>query len=325
MNCWISCSVYVLIGLIILGLFCALVVIYYINRFRENFLRNYRQSIVEHCLSMELVSYTQEITRPQIEGIYEYKLAKGLLETSIMVSQSNCINKVPMENPPGFNHQYRVVGYHPRDNKRRMIATVFIDGIRPQYARRAIFAFTGTFFLNEWLTDLNFPLRDASGLNNYRPGVQVHTGFYNYYMTIRDQLWEIYNSFSNSLQEFYITGHSLGGALATLAAFDFAMFSPTCYTFASPRVGNPEFAKTFNNLVPTNLRIYNIEDTITQMPLPITFGYVYQHVNSGIAFNVNLGTLRLNHIDSYLRNLPICIPNIAPCPNPRSSNSDPTF
>lgn len=48
--------------------------------------------------------------------------------------------------------------------------------------------------------------------------------------------------------ELVITGHSLGGALSTLAAFDFNNLGikTNLITFGSPRVGNEKFAKELN-------------------------------------------------------------------------------
>jgi len=60
------------------------------------------------------------------------------------------------------------------------------------------------------------------------------------------------------------TGHSLGGALATLAAIDLRKAVPdpahldlSCYTFGAPRTGNHAFAHEYNELVPDTWGIIN--------------------------------------------------------------------
>ncbi len=59
-------------------------------------------------------------------------------------------------------------------------------------------------------------------------------------------------------------GHSLGGALASLAAFDIQRQCPclkpldvSCYTFGAPRVGNHAFARQYDAVVPDTWNIIN--------------------------------------------------------------------
>ncbi len=61
-------------------------------------------------------------------------------------------------------------------------------------------------------------------------------------------------------------GHSLGGALATLAAYDIqkrlqeagqAKVHVVCYSFGAPRTGNHAFAKDYNQMVPDTWSIIN--------------------------------------------------------------------
>jgi predicted lipase len=58
------------------------------------------------------------------------------------------------------------------------------------------------------------------------------------------------------------SGHSLGGALATLAAYDLQLefgFGSNlhCYTFGAPRTGNHAFAAESSHLVPETWHIIN--------------------------------------------------------------------
>ncbi len=78
-----------------------------------------------------------------------------------------------------------------------------------------------------------------------------------------------------------VTGHSLGGALATLYALDNArtqrIQNPLLCTFASPRVGDATFAAAFNVLGLTSWRIANAPDLVPNIP-PDFLGF--RHVDA---------------------------------------------
>jgi hypothetical protein len=72
-----------------------------------------------------------------------------------------------------------------------------------------------------------------------------------------------------SYAQVYVTGHSLGGALANLAAYDIAkalkgcknLTKVVCYTFGAPRTGNHSFARDYNKVVPDTWSIINDQVT----------------------------------------------------------------
>jgi predicted lipase len=84
-----------------------------------------------------------------------------------------------------------------------------------------------------------------------------------------------------------VTGHSLGSALSKLFVlenaekhkFDIA----TLCTFASPRVGNTEFVRVFNQLPIDSWRIVNTDDEVPKLPLHLPL-FDYQHVNTAYTF-----------------------------------------
>lgn len=69
----------------------------------------------------------------------------------------------------------------------------------------------------------------------------------------------------------FVTGHSLGAALATLATADLvnsgAASRAGMYSFAGPRTGDLAFAAEFNRRVAVGWRIVNTEDIVTTVPL----------------------------------------------------------
>lgn len=93
----------------------------------------------------------------------------------------------------------------------------------------------------------------------------IHSGFYFAYMEIRKELEEALQDKAYSKKPLYITGHSLGGALATVATkFTYHEGGlAACYTFGSPRVGNDDW---INNIKTPIHRLVNAADCVTMLP-----------------------------------------------------------
>ncbi len=91
--------------------------------------------------------------------------------------------------------------------------------------------------------------------------------------------------FNLPVSSMTICGHSLGGALATITAFDVAantpFKNPNAYTYASPRTGDPFFASAYNKAVPNTFRIANRSDLVPKLPLPP----IYEHVAGFVDLN----------------------------------------
>jgi len=135
--------------------------------------------------------------------------------------------------------------------------------------KRICIIFRGSESIKDWIYDLTV-LK-----TKLRDNIHVHKGFYK-------QLYEndVYNILENKIgklislypdYEFYVTGHSLGAALATLCGFQLAdKFNNNNFTvisFASPRVGDYNFkiaCEEKDNL--SNYRICNSRDFITSVP-----------------------------------------------------------
>ena len=108
----------------------------------------------------------------------------------------------------------------------------------------------------------------------------------------------------------YIAGHSLGGALATMALPDIGARMGRrpifLYTYGSPRVGDNTFVTAFNQRYYENsFRIANTSDMVGLIPPPApivgTVGGYFSHVDTPIGFTVQFEDVAKNHdIKTYL-------------------------
>ncbi|CAF1856903.1 unnamed protein product [Brassica napus] len=154
--------------------------------------------------------------------------------------------------------------------------------------KRVVIAFRGT-EQTKW-KDLQTDLMLVPvGLNPERIGgdfkeeVQVHSGFLSAYDSVRIRIISLLKMAIGYIDDVaehedkwhvYVTGHSLGGALATLLAIELASsqlakrgaITVTMYNFGSPRVGNKKFADVYNQKVKDSWRVVNHRDIIPTVP-----------------------------------------------------------
>ncbi len=104
---------------------------------------------------------------------------------------------------------------------------------------------------------------------------RVHKGFADAYKSIEIQVLKGLKTIGDL--PLYITGHSLGAALATIAT-QYLERDPklrdqiaACYTFGSPRVGNKEYDRDFKSAI---YRVVNTTDIVTVVPL-LVMGYIH--------------------------------------------------
>lgn len=143
-------------------------------------------------------------------------------------------------------------------------------------------AWRGTVSPSEWFKDLTTSLEHIDSTN-----VKVQEGFLSVYKS-KDELTR-YNKLSASEQvmqevvklvNFYrgkgeevsltVTGHSLGGALALLNAYEAATVIPDLFvsviSFGAPRVGNIAFKEKLGELGVKTLRVVVKQDIVPKLP-----------------------------------------------------------
>lgn len=128
-------------------------------------------------------------------------------------------------------------------------------------AQYAALVLRGTNDLRDALTDFNaIPKR-------WTEGGLVHKGFAKALGLVWDKVTASLDENVPSDCPLFIAGHSLGAALATLAA---SLRQPRAlYTFGSPRVGDNDFGATLAGV--NVFRVVNNRDVVTTVPPPLPF------------------------------------------------------
>ena len=126
-----------------------------------------------------------------------------------------------------------------------------VEMMKLVFDNQAYVVFRGTDEVTDWL--YNFNIHEHDGF---------HEGFYKLY----DKIWNIVYEFKNKYENIIYTGHSLGGALATVCASKLGCSK--LVTFGSPRVLTRKRKKEFNI---ETYRYVNNMDIVPKFPLPIRF------------------------------------------------------
>ncbi len=91
---------------------------------------------------------------------------------------------------------------------------------------------------------------------------KVHNGFLTAFEVVKPRIKAELAKVAD--YKLYITGHSLGGALALIATHELNSDAiAACYTFGSPKVGNSEFGE---DIKPPIYRVVNAADMVTRVP-----------------------------------------------------------
>ncbi len=164
----------------------------------------------------------------------------------------------------------------------------------------------GTRLGNEWDQNFRFPARP------FETGGEivgsVHQGFGDSFASIEadlfEELAEIITRSGTQPSQIVVTGHSLGGAVATLMVTAIAksdwlntVGTPplSCVTFAAPRAATPSFQEQFDALGIPFWRVENTDDLVPDVPPKQILLCEYTHLGQLIEFNGNKGSLGGNH------------------------------
>ncbi|KAI9137759.1 Alpha/Beta hydrolase protein [Paraphysoderma sedebokerense] len=152
-----------------------------------------------------------------------------------------------------------------------------------------VVSFRGSLHPLNWMNDFLFdpvPLKT----NVSQPNLKVHRGFQDTFEPVReDVLTEVRQALQqNPTYTVHVTGHSLGGAVANLAAIALKQDlnlpddKLILHTFAAPRTGDISFANWMTSQKFKQFRIVNKNDLVPKLPPPPV--YDYRHASTEIWF-----------------------------------------
>ncbi|HYF37424.1 MAG TPA: lipase family protein, partial [Prosthecobacter sp.] len=137
------------------------------------------------------------------------------------------------------------------------------------------------------------------------PDVFVHQGFHEAYLAIDAPFADLVTAAARDDKPVWLTGHSLGGALATLAAYHHQKKIHGLYTFGSPRVGNAGFVKSLSEGLTNIWRFVHHRDVIPALPPegpPGTRRYVHagraKWISGRQTWNIEDGGSALNTVSA---------------------------
>jgi triacylglycerol lipase len=105
--------------------------------------------------------------------------------------------------------------------------------------------------------------------------IKIHGGFLKVYQAMRELIFENLERHSIKHKTIILTGHSLGGVLATVSAVDYHFRSKKraqVVTFGQPRVGNAQFAD-WVNMMHLDIKRIAVYGDIVPFLAPEWYGY----------------------------------------------------
>ena len=159
-----------------------------------------------------------------------------------------------------------------------------------------VISFRGSETFENWLHNLDFPKKNAYPKCS---GCEVHEGFLSAWTEIQDEvIIEVEKLLSYMPQaQVFVTGHSLGAALAALCAAELGASEHSLgkkiagvYTFGQPRVGNQAFHDFYGKGERVSWRVTHNRDVVPHLPLEIMG---FHHTSTEAFYDETFTTLKL--------------------------------
>ncbi|KAG8099154.1 hypothetical protein GUJ93_ZPchr0013g37820 [Zizania palustris] len=220
---------------------------------RDLSVKNCKQSLIyDHTLATTLVEYASAVYMTDLTALYTWTcsrcndLTQGFEMRSLIVDVENCLQAFV-----GVDYNLNSI-------------IVAIRGTQENSVQN-------------WIEDLIWNQLDMSYPN--MPNAKVHSGFFSSYNNtiLRQAITSAVHKARKSYGDInvIVTGHSMGGAMASFCALDLAINlgseSVQLMTFGQPRVGNAAFASYFAEYVPNTIRVTHGQDIVPHLPPYFSF------------------------------------------------------
>ncbi|CAK6688848.1 lipase family protein [Synechococcus sp. BA-124 BA4] len=165
----------------------------------------------------------------------------------------------------------------------------------------------GTQRANEWLETLRANQVRSEAVPRFDFKGAIHYGFATIYSELSKPIIAAAQRLDPS-RPLFVSGHSLGSPLAMLAALDIAQKLPALrdnvrlYSYAGPRLGDPEFVEHYSRLLPNTYRVVNLGDLVPSLPPTRTNSLTYVHAGEQWVFPPMSSDIGPNHFISAYRN-----------------------
>ena len=166
--------------------------------------------------------------------------------------------------------------------------------------QQIVVSFRGSSNAENWFDDFTYFQKPYPGV----VGAYVHDGFYDAYNDLYSKglgkdYMELLKAHPN--KKTLSTGHSLGAALAQIAALNFSVITTSSpietWTYGSPRFGNNALIQYFSKQISLNWRLVNLHDVVPTVPPETAPGITspYHHTFTEIWY-VSDSPLKFNDI-----------------------------